>query len=210
VAASKSFTVTVPTPSGPVITVPAYREFGAASAAGDPVTYTVTATDQVDGTDSVTCTPASGATFPIGTTTVMCTATDSGGRTATASFAVTVNPLPAPPPPSNIFSETSVGVKGDHVVLRLKFPGDGRVVLKETFKLKVKGKTKTVTFGRLDASVKSGKRTLTLKPDKAGLAELGKLAKTKKLSVRLTITFTPTGGTAHARHKTVKIKGREV
>jgi hypothetical protein len=40
------------------------------------VTYTAAATDIVDGTDPVTCTPASGSTFAIGTTAVNCTATD--------------------------------------------------------------------------------------------------------------------------------------
>ena len=46
--------------------------------------------DLVDGTVSVTCTPASGASFPLGKTTVTCTATDAHGNTATASFQVWV------------------------------------------------------------------------------------------------------------------------
>src|SRR5262249_31276993 len=37
-------------------------------------------------------TPASGSTFPLGTTTVNCTATDAAGNTATCSFTVTVQP----------------------------------------------------------------------------------------------------------------------
>lgn len=40
---------------------------------------------------SVICVPPSGSTFEIGTTTVNCTATDSGGATAACSFNVTVN-----------------------------------------------------------------------------------------------------------------------
>jgi autotransporter-associated beta strand protein len=36
------------------------------------------------------CSPASGSCFPIGTTTVTCTATDTSGNTASCSFAVTV------------------------------------------------------------------------------------------------------------------------
>jgi alpha-tubulin suppressor-like RCC1 family protein len=39
-----------------------------------------------------TCTPGSGSTFPMGTTTVSCTTTDSAGRTASASFTVTLIP----------------------------------------------------------------------------------------------------------------------
>ena len=38
----------------------------------------------------MTCTPASGSTFPIGATTVTCTATDARGNTGSASFTVTV------------------------------------------------------------------------------------------------------------------------
>ena len=39
---------------------------------------------------TVVCTPASGTAFPLGTTTVNCTATDSGGATAMCNFKVTV------------------------------------------------------------------------------------------------------------------------
>ncbi|MEP7342303.1 MAG: S8 family serine peptidase, partial [Acidobacteriota bacterium] len=39
---------------------------------------------------SVVCVPASGTAFPLGLTTVNCTATDSGGATASCSFNVTV------------------------------------------------------------------------------------------------------------------------
>ncbi|MFY9569866.1 MAG: HYR domain-containing protein [Blastocatellia bacterium] len=40
---------------------------------------------------NVVCSPPSGATFPIGATTVTCIATDPGGATATCSFVVTIN-----------------------------------------------------------------------------------------------------------------------
>jgi hypothetical protein len=39
---------------------------------------------------TVTCVPASGSTFPEGTTTVTCTATDIANNTATCTFTVTV------------------------------------------------------------------------------------------------------------------------
>lgn len=45
---------------------------------------------------SVTCVPPSGSNFPVGTTTVNCTATDSCGNAANCSFTVTVNSI-APP-----------------------------------------------------------------------------------------------------------------
>jgi hypothetical protein len=54
------------------------------------VTFNATATDAVDGELPVVCQPSSGSTFPIGTTTVTCTATDSDLNTTTGSFTVTV------------------------------------------------------------------------------------------------------------------------
>src|SRR5262249_27751519 len=46
---------------------------------------------------SVTCTPTSGAGFPVGSTTVTCTATDAVNRSASCSFAVVVTFVPPPP-----------------------------------------------------------------------------------------------------------------
>src|SRR5262249_13518545 len=63
----------------PVVTVPADIDVPAASAAGAPVSFTVTATDPDDPVTSIDCTPPSGSTFPVGITTVSCTATDSHG-----------------------------------------------------------------------------------------------------------------------------------
>lgn len=45
----------------------------------------------------VTCSPNSGATFPLGTTTVNCVVTDGERRTATCSFTVTVRNSVSPP-----------------------------------------------------------------------------------------------------------------
>jgi hypothetical protein len=69
---------------------------GAANAEGNTVsdyptaTFQAEATDVVDGSVAVSCTPASGSTFPIGTTTVNCSATDAAGNTAEGSFTVNV------------------------------------------------------------------------------------------------------------------------
>jgi hypothetical protein len=60
------------------------------------VSYTATATDIVDGSVAVHCDPASGSTFPIGTTTVQCTATDAHNNTADGSFTVTVGDTTPP------------------------------------------------------------------------------------------------------------------
>jgi len=46
------------------------------------------------GSVSVTCSPSSGETFPVGVTAVKCTATDSLNRTASCEFPITVAKLP--------------------------------------------------------------------------------------------------------------------
>jgi arabinogalactan endo-1,4-beta-galactosidase len=43
-----------------------------------------------DSSPSLACFPASGSVFPVGTTTVTCTARDASGNTSTASFQITV------------------------------------------------------------------------------------------------------------------------
>jgi HYR domain/Lamin Tail Domain len=58
---------------------------------GASVVYTSpTATDSLDQVVPVLCAPASGTFFPVGSTTVSCTASDVAGNTATTSFTVTV------------------------------------------------------------------------------------------------------------------------
>ena len=91
-----TFTVTVEDTTDPVVTVPANIVAEATSSAGAVVTFTATATDTVDGSITPVCTPASGSTFPIGVTTVTCSATDSNDNTGTATFTVTVVDTTAP------------------------------------------------------------------------------------------------------------------
>ena len=88
--ATGSFTVTVVDTTPPVLNVPANRMIDATSSAGAVVAYAVSATDTVDLAPVVTCTPRSGTTIPIGTTTVACRAADATGNSATASFTVHV------------------------------------------------------------------------------------------------------------------------
>ena len=64
---------------------------------GAAVTYTTpTATDLVDGSTAVSCSPVSGSMFALGTTTVGCSTSDAAGNTATTSFDVTVQDTTAP------------------------------------------------------------------------------------------------------------------
>ena len=53
-------------------------------------TPTATITNHCSVTTTVTCVPASGSIFPVGTTPVVCTAVDSAGNTASCTFNVTV------------------------------------------------------------------------------------------------------------------------
>jgi alpha-D-ribose 1-methylphosphonate 5-triphosphate synthase subunit PhnG len=76
--------------TAPTLITPSGVIADATSPAGTSVTYTVTATDDLDPSPTLTCTPLSGGAFPIGDTTVACTTTDAAGNVATASFSVHV------------------------------------------------------------------------------------------------------------------------
>jgi formylglycine-generating enzyme len=94
----------------PLVTVPASVLVNATAPAGAAVTLSgASATDNL-GTPTLTYSPASGSTFPVGSTTVTVTATDSFGNVATGTFSVTVSP-----PPSGVtgvsFSQRTDGSK---------------------------------------------------------------------------------------------------
>ncbi|MFO1370942.1 MAG: HYR domain-containing protein [Candidatus Competibacteraceae bacterium] len=99
----------------PVLNLPADITVEATSPSGAAVTYSASATDDVDGPVPVKCAPASGSTFPIGTTTVSCTATDNAGNQASGSFKVKVVPLSA----FSTFSVDRLGIDQRHNTLFL-------------------------------------------------------------------------------------------
>jgi hypothetical protein len=74
----------------PTIKVPAEITAVQTSPAGAVVKYSAEATPFDSVLRSFSCAPKSGSTFPLGTTTVTCTATDGHENTATATFQVTV------------------------------------------------------------------------------------------------------------------------
>jgi hypothetical protein len=94
--ATGTFTVTVRDTKGPEPDRPSDMTVEATSPTGAEVTYTASATDLVDGRLPMACTPPSGGTFPLGTTTVTCSATDKAGNTGTASFTIIVQDRTAP------------------------------------------------------------------------------------------------------------------
>ncbi|HEX9223377.1 MAG TPA: HYR domain-containing protein [Candidatus Acidoferrales bacterium] len=93
----------------PSLSLPTSITAEATGPSGAAVTFAATATDVVDGTDPVTCSRASGSIFPLGTTTVTCSATDSVGNTSTGSFTVTVADTTPPTLqlPSSIIKEAT-------------------------------------------------------------------------------------------------------
>jgi hypothetical protein len=97
-----SFDITVVDTTDPTLAgVPADRTVTTSDPGGAIVTYqSPTATDIVDASPTVACSPASGWTFPVGTTTVTCTATDASGNDSSGSFTVTVEFVAANTPPS--------------------------------------------------------------------------------------------------------------
>lgn len=95
------FRIVLPQPadiSPPVLSgVPANIIAEATGPTGAIVSYsTPTANDLVDGARPVACVPPPGSTFPLGVTTVTCTASDTQGNTASASFNVTVRDTTLP------------------------------------------------------------------------------------------------------------------
>jgi hypothetical protein len=97
-----TFGVTVVDTTPPVLAgMPADRSATTSDAGGAAVTYAgPTATDVVDAAPAVSCAPASGSTFPVGTTTVSCTATDASDNASSDTFEVTVERVAPGPEPS--------------------------------------------------------------------------------------------------------------
>jgi large repetitive protein len=92
------FTVTVADNVAPVLSGCTNLNANSASnTCNAVVSYTQpTANDNCDGSRTVTCNPASGATFNKGVTTVSCSATDTSSNTGTCAFTVTVADTVAP------------------------------------------------------------------------------------------------------------------
>jgi hypothetical protein len=80
----------------PVITGPESFVVEASSSAGAVVNFSATAFDDVDGEVTVFGDHASGATYPVGRTTVVLSASDHSGNTTTSSFEVIVQDTTAP------------------------------------------------------------------------------------------------------------------
>ena len=89
--AAARFPVTVRDTTAPELLMPANIRDAADSPEGRIVNYSVSASDAVTAVPTITCTPASGSMFAIGTTTVNCQASDDAGNSsAESSFTITI------------------------------------------------------------------------------------------------------------------------
>jgi hypothetical protein len=106
-----SFDIIVQDTIPPAVTVPGPITAEATGPNGAAVTFipAPSAFDIVDGNINPTCVPASGSTFPLGATTVHCTATDVHGNPGVNQFVVTV--VDTTPPvvtvPPNMLAEAT-------------------------------------------------------------------------------------------------------
>lgn len=80
----------------PALTVPASMVLEAAGPNGSTGSYAVSTTDELSGIGPVDCTQPSGATFPIGVTSVSCSTKDAAGNSADGAFSITVQDTIAP------------------------------------------------------------------------------------------------------------------
>jgi len=85
-----SRTVYVVDTTAPSVVIPGNITVYTTNASGSAVSYTVSASDACAGPITPVCTPASGTTCPIGTSTVAVSATDGNGNTSNCTFTVTV------------------------------------------------------------------------------------------------------------------------
>jgi hypothetical protein len=129
----------------------------ATSTSGAAVTYTSpTATDAVDGTVPVSCDgPASGSTFPLGTTTVSCSATDSSGNEARGSFEVNVvyswagvvQPINGGGTLNTFSDDTSLFKLGSTIPVKFELTGDSADVTNATA---------SISVSRVSSSIQAG------------------------------------------------------
>ena len=139
-----------------------------------------------------------------------CTTNCTTSTTPTTTTTTTTSTTPTPTIASNQFTIQGARVNGRKIILSLKLPGAGRLVIKATSRVKVKKgkkpKFKTITYSSLSSSVAGGPGQATLSPSGAAVAILNS---GKNLTVKINITYTPTGGTPNSKTVTKTVKGKK-
>ncbi len=116
--ATASFAVVIRDSQPPTLTLPANISVEATSISNYQnalVTYTASATDTVDGAVAAVCVLPSGSYFPVGMTTVYCTATDTAGNKASGMFTVTVT---RPIPPARLVVSPTYTLIGGRITIQ--------------------------------------------------------------------------------------------
>ena len=95
----------------PIISTPSSISAQTTNPAGRIVTFSnPVATDNVGISGGIACTPQSGSFFPVGITTVTCTASDAAGNTSYTSFLVSVTQTGSDTEPPSISTLNDVTV----------------------------------------------------------------------------------------------------
>jgi hypothetical protein len=102
--------ITKPSNTKPTLSVPKQVTQEATGPTGANVAFSTSSRDKEDGSLTPVCSPASGSTFPIGTTSVSCTVADSNNNSISGTFTVTVRDTT--PPAFGPFQPTE-GIKDD-------------------------------------------------------------------------------------------------
>jgi hypothetical protein len=136
-----------------------------------------------------------------GANTVVATGTDTNGNVVRAQRSVVyAPPVTKPPVPSNVFTLKVIKPKAGatSVKFTLTLPGPGAVAAT------LKGST-TLAKTNMTAKAK-GKLTLTLRLSKKALALI---SKRHTLKAKLSVRFTPTGGTAATKTAKVTLRAKK-
>jgi hypothetical protein len=154
-----------------------------------------------DGVGGVTLTTVSsappGQSGPAGAT----------GQTGSSTASVAMTPATLI---SNAYSIVSIKLtKSGLIIETVKLPAAGRLTLKATARGNIasasrhgrtKTSTKAIRVAPVTANIGAGTRTITLHPG-------GAVKGAKHIMVSITTTYTPTGGTASAKHSAVTFPG---
>jgi hypothetical protein len=170
--------------TAPQLNLPADITEQATSPAGAQVSWQApTATDENPANPQVSCDATSGDTFPIGTTTVNCSATDAAGNIASDSFHVTVQDATVrdtTAPKVSAATPTGSGIgRGTNVVATFSEKMSPTSITKSTFKLYKLTSSGTTQVTNVTLTLSSDGLKATLNPYGTSTTLLAKNTKYK-------------------------------
>ena len=112
-SSSAALTITIGNGSPPTVYVPSNMTMEATGPGGAAVSFVTSAIDSIDGPLPTVANPPSGSPFPLGTTTIVVTATNGASQGGTNSFTITVRDTTPPaiitPSNSMVYAMTATG-----------------------------------------------------------------------------------------------------